>query len=214
MKVLWFRFARWLCKIFCIACFRFRVYGIENIPSEGAFILAANHQSFLDPLFCGIALKRPLHFLARDSLFKHWLFGPMIASVNTVPVRRGEADIGAIRIIIARLKEGRGVCLFPEGTRTTDGRIASFKPGFGLLYRRTGAVVVPVLVDGAYECWPRHRKLPIFGSHITVHYGKPITAAQTKAIEERELAAVITETLRAMQAEVRIRQGKQPYQYS
>jgi len=214
LRVLWFRFARWLCKIFCIACFRFRICGIEHIPSQGAFLLAANHQSVLDPVFCGIFLRRPLHFLARDTLFRNWFFGRLIASVNTTPVRRGEADIAAIRVVIAKLKEGKGVCLFPEATRTIDGKIAPFKGGFTLLCRRGNAPVVPVLIDGAFECWPRHRKLPIFGSHITVRYGKPISAEQARAMEDRELARSLTETLRAMQTELRIQQGKQPYQYT
>jgi len=87
-KMRWFRFARYMCRIFCGLFFRMRFYGLENIPQQGALLLISNHQSFLDPLFCGIRTGRPLFFLARDTLFKNWFFGPLLASVNAIPVRR------------------------------------------------------------------------------------------------------------------------------
>jgi len=211
--MIWFRFARWICKVFCILFFRLRIHGKENVPEKGAFILISNHQSFLDPIFCGIPLKRPLYFLARDSLFKNRFFGRLISSVNTIPVRRGEADIAAIKKIISKLKEGRGVCLFPEATRSRDGKITHFKPGFGLLCRRGGAVVVPVLIDGAFECWPRHKKIFSPGAQIVICYGKAITAEQVKNMNDKELAENLTDTLRRMQNNCRIKYGKEPYRY-
>src|SRR4030042_358384 len=96
-KMRWFRFARLLCKVFCILFFRIQVYGKDNVPDDGAFMLVSNHQSFLDPVFCGIFLKRPLYFLARDSLFANRFFGRLISSVNTIPVRRGQADLSAMK---------------------------------------------------------------------------------------------------------------------
>lgn len=214
IQPVWFRLARWWCRVFCIVFFRMRFRGLGNIPPKGAFILASNHQSFLDPLFVGIALKRQLCFMARDTLFKHWFFGRLISSVNAIPVRRGQADISSIKKIIAKLKEGRGVCLFPEATRTSDGRIASLKGGFTLLCRRGNAPVVPVLIDGAFECWPRHRRLFRPGSKIVVCYGRPISAEQIMGMEDEGFARLLTDRLRDMQAEVRITQGKQPFDYS
>jgi 1-acyl-sn-glycerol-3-phosphate acyltransferase len=189
-----------------------RVYGSENVPDKGPFVLVSNHQSYLDPVFCGIYLKRTLYFLARSTLWKNRFFGRLISSVNTIAVNQGQADLSAMRKIISRLKEGWGVCLFPEGTRTSDGRISPFKPGFGLLCRRGMAPAVPVLIDGAFECWPRHKKLFSPGQ-IEVCYGKMIPAEHVKNMNERELAELMTDTLRRMQAESRIRQGKEPYNY-
>jgi len=137
----------------------------------------------------------------------------MISSVGTVPVKLGEGDISAIRKAIDILKQGRGICLFPEGTRSRDGKITPFKPGFGLLCRRGAAAVVPVVIDGAFECWPRHKKLFSHGP-IAVSYGKPIPAGQVKKMKNEKLAEVLTETLRRMQNESRIKQGKKPYDYS
>jgi cytidylate kinase len=211
-KMRWPRFARWLCKIFCKTFFRLHPVGRENVPDYGPLVLVCNHQSFLDPVFCGIFVKRPLYYLARDTLFKG-LFGWLIASVNTIPVKRGAADLAAMKTVIGKLKQGNGVCLFPEGTRTRDGKITAFKPGFGLLCKRGGAAVVPVLVEGAFECWPRHKKLFSPGGHITIQYGKCIPASEVKKMGDRKLAEVLTDTLRKMQNDCRVNQGKEPYDY-
>ena len=209
---MWFRFARWWCWLFCRIFFRMEFHGLENIPAEGPFIVASNHQSFLDPLFVGIRI-RPLCFMARDTLFKNWFFGPLLLSVNAIPVRRGQADIASIRQILEKLKQGRGVCLFPEATRTNDGKISPLKGGFTLLSRRGNAPVIPVLIDGAFECWPRHQKLFKPGSKITVTYGKPVSAGQIADMEDDKFAAFLTDTLRNMQTQTRTSHDKQPLEY-
>ena len=212
LKVKWFWFARWTCRLFCLLFFRMRTYGRENIPKKGGFLLICNHQSYLDPILCAVPITRRIGFLARESLFAHWLFGGIIRSLGTIPLKLGEADISAMRNVIDVLKQGRGVCLFPEGTRSLDGKITPFKPGFGLLCRRGKAAVVPVVIDGAFESWPRHKKLFSPGS-IVVCYGKPISAEQAKRMGDARLAEVLTETLRQMQTTCRIKQGKKPYDY-
>jgi 1-acyl-sn-glycerol-3-phosphate acyltransferase len=118
-----------------------------------------------------------------------------------------------MRIVIGKLRQGHGLCLFPEGTRSSDGKIAAFKPGFGLLCRRGNAAVVPVLIDGAFETWPRHRKLFSPGGHVTVQFGKCIPASEVRKMDDRELAERLTDTLRKMQNDCRVKQGKQPYNY-
>jgi len=212
LKAPWYWLARWACRVFCILFFRFRVYGRENIPDKGAFILASNHQSYLDPVLCGVALKRRLCFLARDSLFRNRFFALLIYSLNAIPVKRGKTDLTAMKKIIGKLHEGRGVCLYPEATRTSDGKIRAFKPGFGLLCRRADATIVPVLLDGAFECWPRHKKLFSPGS-VSVCYGKAITVEQARSMGDEKLAELLTSRLRRMQNECRVRQGKKPYNY-
>jgi len=195
-----------------MAFFRVRSYGRENIPQNGPFLMISNHQSYLDPMLCGCPIKRQVAFLARESLFRHWFFGRVLRSVGAIPVKLGEADISAMRKVIDVLKHGKGVCLYPEGTRTADGRITPFKPGFGLLCRRGRAAIVPIVIDGAFECWPRHRKLFSPGK-ISVCYGKPISAEQAKKMGDEKLAQVLTDTLRRMQNECRAQQGKEPYDY-
>jgi 1-acyl-sn-glycerol-3-phosphate acyltransferase len=211
-NIKWYFVARWICRIFCNVFFKMRIYGKENVPEKGAVVLICNHQSFLDPLFCGIYIGRPLFFLARHTLFEKRFLGRLISSVNTIPVRRGEADLSAMKTIIGKLKQGKGVCLFPEATRSKDGKIAALKPGFGLLCRRGNAAVVPAVVDGAFECWPRHKRIFSPGS-IVVRYGKTITAEQIKNMSDKQLADQLTDTLRKMQSECRIKRGKKPYEY-
>lgn len=213
LKRIWYCFARLMCRFFCKIFFRMSFYGLENVPDDGAFLLISNHQSFLDPIFCGVALERHLCYLARDTLFRNWFFCRLIRSVNAIPVKRGEADLSAVKTVIARLKDGAGVCLYPEATRTSDGKIAALKPGLGLLCRRGEAAIVPVVIDGAFECWPRQRKVFSPGGEITVSYGKCITAEEVKGIEDNELAERLTNTLREMQTEVRKKHGKEKYEY-
>jgi 1-acyl-sn-glycerol-3-phosphate acyltransferase len=154
-----------------------------------------------------------LFFLARASLFTNWFFGWGISSVRTIPVERGKTDLSAMKKVIGKLKEGRGVCLFPEGTRTGDGKIARFKGGFGLLCRRGEAAIVPVVIDGAFECWPRHKKIFSPGREIVVCYGKAIPAEQAKEMNDSKLAEVLTATLQRMQNDCRVKHGKEPYNY-
>jgi 1-acyl-sn-glycerol-3-phosphate acyltransferase len=213
VKIAWYFVARFMCQVFCLTFFRFRVQGRQNVPTAGPSILASNHQSFLDPVFCGVAVKCRLLFMARDSLFRSRLFGGLIRSVNAIPIGRDRADIAAMKMVLKQLKEGHSVCLFPEGTRSPDGRIAAFKPGFGLLCRRSGAAVVPVLVDGAFECWPRHKKLFSPGP-ITVCIGTALRPEQVRGMSNEQLADHLTRTLRQMQHDCRLEQGKKPFEYS
>lgn len=209
----WFCFMRGICRNFCRLFFRLHIYGLQNVPEEGPLILISNHQSYLDPVFCGIYLKRPLYFLARHNLFERRFFGRLISSVNAIPVRRGEADLGAIKEVIGRLKKGFGLCLFPEGTRSRDGRIAAFKSGFGLLCRRGKAAIVPVMIDGAFECWPRHKKIFSPWRKIIIRYGECISPEEAGAMSDKELAEYLTARVRQMQNECRARQGKKKYDY-
>lgn len=212
IKAKWFWVARVICQIFCISFFRVRSTGRDHIPRKGAFVLISNHQSFLDPVLCGVTSHRRLGFLARDTLFSHWFFGRLISSLGTIPVKQGEADLTAMRKVIAKLKSGEAICLFPEGTRSPDGKIEPFKPGFGLLCRRGGAAIVPTVIDGAFECWPRHKKLFSRGP-IWIAFGKVLSAEQAKNMGDEKLANVLTETLRHMQNKLRIQHGKEPYDY-
>jgi 1-acyl-sn-glycerol-3-phosphate acyltransferase len=212
LKAAWYRVARLGCVVFCAIFFRLRVRGRENVPRSGAYILAGNHQSYLDPVFCGVGLSRRLCYVARDSLYRFKPFAWLIRSLDAIPIGRDKADIAAMKMIIARLQEGEAVCLYPEGTRTHDGRIVPFKAGFGLLCRRSRAAVVPVLVDGAFECWPRHKKLFVPGP-VMIWYGRTLTPDEIRAMTNEELADHLTATLRQMQHDCRLEQGKQPYDY-
>jgi cytidylate kinase len=213
-SVAWYWVARSICKVFCMLFFRVRVYGRENVPLDGPVLLPGNHQSYLDPVFCGISEPRRPTYMARDTLFTFGPFGWLLRSINVIPLSRNKADIATMRAVLDRLKKGEAVCLYPEGTRTTDGRIAAFKPGFGLLCRRSQATIVPVLIEGAFECWPRTRKLFKIGSHIVIRFGSPLSPEQVQTMTNEELADRVTAILRSMQSETRQNLGKPPLDYT
>jgi len=135
--------ARSLIEVFA----SLEVRGWENIPA-GACLFAANHQSMLDPPLVGSSLPREISFIARRSLFDNPVFGFVIRACHSIPVDRGEADIGAIRSALAALAGGEGLLIFPEGTRSHDGVMMGPKAGAGLLACKSGVPVVPIHIRG------------------------------------------------------------------
>ena len=209
----WYVFALWTCRMFCVVFFRMHLNGQENIPKKGPFLLIGNHQSYLDPIFCGAPLRRQLVYVGRDTLFQSWMFRSIIASVGTIPIRRDSADLSAIRRMLAKLREGLGLCLFPEARRTSDGRISPLRPGFSFLCRKAGAPIVPVVIDGAFQCWPRTKKFFSPWQRISVWYGKRIEPAEAAHMSDDELAAYVTSVMRQMLNECRVKLGDEPYDY-
>lgn len=212
LKIIIYKLFKCLCKMFSYAFFRIRVFGVENVPKQGSFLLLCNHQSFLDPVLIGVPLYRIVSFVARDSLYKSKIGDTILRGCMTIPIRRGQADTAAIKSILRTLKKGYGVGLFPEATRTHDGKIIDLKPGFGLLVRKGRCPVIPTVIDGAYEAWPRSKKFFIPGD-ITISYGEPITPDQTAAMDDKEFAEFLTTRLRKMQNDCRKRIGKETFDY-
>jgi 1-acyl-sn-glycerol-3-phosphate acyltransferase len=191
-----------------------RAYNSHNVPVDGPVLFVCNHQSFFDPMIVGCPLDREVDYMARDTLFKHPLFGKLIRSVNAFPVKRGEADLGAIKETLRRLKDQRSVLLFPEGTRTVDGHISEFKTGLALLARKARCPVVPVVIDGAFEAWPRNCPISKPLIPIRVTYGKPFDSEEVKNYSPEELVKKIHQRMVEMQNDLRRKTGKKPYDYS
>ncbi|MCP4707210.1 MAG: 1-acyl-sn-glycerol-3-phosphate acyltransferase [Planctomycetes bacterium] len=209
---LWYRGWQWASQVGFTCYFGLRIFQRENVPKEGPVLLVSNHQSFLDPVLCGIGLPRELDYIARDSLFRNRLFARYIRSLNAFPIQRGQADIAAIRTVVNRLQQGRAMVLFPEGTRTRDGRISPLKSGFELISRRSGATTVPVVIDGAFETWPRTKKIFSMGQ-IKVIFGEPVTPEQIKTMNRQDFVNLINQRMYRMHNEIRCRYGKTPFNY-
>jgi 1-acyl-sn-glycerol-3-phosphate acyltransferase len=186
-------------------CFGYERHGLERVPEDGPVLLAANHASFLDPPLVGTAVRRPTCFMARASLFKPPLFGRLIRALNAFPLARGGDPRAALRVAGELLEEGRVVLVFPEGTRTRDGRLGRFKRGAGALAVRHGAPVLPIYIKGSFWAWPRHRRLPRC-RRIALHAGTVIRPAAVGAqraarkAEEERIQAEIHHQLRALEA--------------
>jgi len=182
-----------VCTIVLKLLFGFRAYGRRNVPRSGGVVLAINHQSYLDPVVVGCGVTRQVHYMARDTLFRG-LFGRLIRALNAFPVARGQPDAKALREYIERVRSGKAVMLFPEGTRSHDGRLGPLQPGAGMLAVRAGAPVVPTYIDGTFEAWPRHRTLPRV-ARLSIYFGTPIQVDRREGetrrrCEERILAEI------------------------
>jgi 1-acyl-sn-glycerol-3-phosphate acyltransferase len=172
----------WVCyhliKLLARIFFRLRVVHRERMINHGPVILAANHQSFLDPPLAGSVSDRDIYFLARRSLLNGPILGWLLPKLNVVPVdSEGGKDRTALKALIRILRAGEGTLVFPEGQRTLDGSLQPAQPGLGLVIAKTLAPVVPMRIFGAYEAWPVHEKWPR-PRQVTIVVGEPIRFTQ------------------------------------
>ena len=200
----WYHILQRVLQLVAVVMYRVRYSGRQNIPAEGGVLVVSNHQSHLDPPLVGIGIPRRINYLARDTLFAFAPFGWLIQSVGSIPIDREGIGLGGIKESLRRLKRGEMVLIFPEGTRTRDGQIAPFRPGFTALAVRSKAAILPVAIEGAFQVWPRWRKWPGAGQ-IRVHFGVPFTPAEVAGRDERELLAEVERRVRECQAEIRRR---------
>ncbi len=210
---LWYRFCRVSVQLMAIMNWRVEVFNRHHEPATGSVLYLCNHQSFLDPPLMALGLRRTMNFMARDNLFKPPGFRQLITSLNAFPVRRGKADIGAIKEALRRLKRGEQVVVFPEGTRTLDGRIGPFLPGVTVLARRAAQTIVPTVIEGAFEMFPRTQTMPLLGGRIVVAYCRPITGDQARGLGREELLVEVRRRMIEMQAHLREGLGKAPLSY-
>jgi 1-acyl-sn-glycerol-3-phosphate acyltransferase len=156
--------------------FRPRTAGLENVPAEGPVIIASNHQSFLDDLLLPLVLKRRVTVLAKADYFDKWYTAWFFKMAGCVPVRRegGSASRAALQTAIDALDDGKLVALFPEGTRSPDGRLYRGKTGVARIALEARAPVVPVAVMGTFELLPYNKRRPKTGT-VEIRFGKPLT---------------------------------------
>ncbi|MGA3065449.1 MAG: lysophospholipid acyltransferase family protein [Tepidisphaeraceae bacterium] len=188
------KLAQTFCRIVTTCAFDLKVYGEENVPERGGVLLVANHQSYLDPVLIGVRLPRQLSYMAKSELFENPRAARLLRWLHSFPVHQGTADVGAVRETIVRLRSGRALAIFPEGSRTSDGQMLPMQRGVALVIRRAKVPVIPVAIFGAYEAWPITE--PMFRpAHIRVWYGKPMELAQ---LPEPEILRIIDRSLRGM----------------
>ena len=179
--------------------FDLKVQGIRNIPLTGGVLIVANHQSYLDPPLIGSQIPRATSYLGKselfDSPFRNWLYRRM----GAFPVRQGEGDISAVREAINRLKEGKALVLFPEGSRSEDGELQPVQPGVGLIARRAGVPVVPCVIDGSFAALPRRAKA-LKTRPVRVRFGEPMKVDHLKS---GEVVKAIEQAFRVMLMDLR-----------
>lgn len=149
MILYWFSWI--VLRVYFVMIMRVRVEGRENIPPSGSFVLCSNHVSWLDPLLLGAMFPRRLYYMTKVEAFASPLAALILRTVGAFPVRRHAPDRGAIRRALDLLRTGRTVAVFPEGTRSRDGRLGPAEPGAALLALWSGTQVLPVAISGAYR---------------------------------------------------------------
>lgn len=193
---------RIISQLLYILLFRGRVFGVPNVPRTGGVLLVSNHQSFLDPVLATLALPRECNYMARHTLFDIRWLRPIMEYLNAFPVKRDTADMGAIKETLRRLKAGKVVLTFPEATRTPDGSVGAMRAGVVLLARKARVPIVPTLILGAFESWPRTAKLP--RPHpVVVAYGEPISPHEHPEWDDNECVALVRGRVLALQARFR-----------
>lgn len=182
-----YKFAILVVRIITFFMFPLRAVGTENVPREGAAIIALNHKSDLDPVMAGITCPRQLTFMAKQELFENKLFGGLIKRLGAFPVNRGVGDIGAFKTAFGIFKSGGVMLIFPEGGRVRDGRTRRAKPGVAMLATRGRVPVIPVHIKNGYR-WMRPVTV-VYGEpmDLSEYYGKKLTQEETQAIADRVL---------------------------
>jgi 1-acyl-sn-glycerol-3-phosphate acyltransferase len=161
--------------------YRPRVEGKGNVPRTGPVIFASNHLSFIDSIAIPVAAPRPVHFLAKSSYFdgtgvSGWASREFFTSIGAVPVQRGagQAALDALDQQRLLLEAGNAVALYPEGTRSLDGRLYKGRTGVAFLALQTGAPVVPVGLIGTDRVMPVGARMPSLRERVTVRFGEPL----------------------------------------
>lgn len=159
--------------------FRGEVRGAENLPETGPFLIAANHASHLDPPLIGCHVPRQMSFFARKTLWAGGVASWWLDGVGTIPVDRdGGQDVGALKRVLQALAKGRVLIVFPEGTRTPDGKLQEPKPGVGFIVCKSQVPVVPARIFGTFEAFGKGAKYPKLGTPASVVFGQPLQPSQ------------------------------------
>lgn len=182
---------------------RTRYRGMENVPLTGGLIIAANHQTYIDPFWVGLPIKRPMRFLAWDEAFDWPVIGRLMQLFGAWPIQIEGSDPTAIRRSLQWLKEGGAVVIFPEGARCKpSGELDRFKNGAVRLALEANVPVLPVTIRGGQRVWPKGQRLPRFSSVEVVYHPpytiKPQEGEEARACARREtnrLAEIISSAL-------------------
>lgn len=188
-------FAYCVLKIVNPFCFPLTVIGRENIPRKGAFIVASNHISNIDPPLVSYAVHRPIFHVAKKSLFNNKLFGLLLYSVGAFPIKREGSDVSAMRECLRKLKSGYPLVLFPTGTRVAGDEAIAAKAGVGFLALKGGVSIIPVKVVGTDQVMPKGAK-KLQKHPVTIIIGKPIYVSS--ALSYEEIAAQILQKINSL----------------
>jgi len=198
----YYRVSHFAVRLFFRILFGLRIIGSENLRYVECCVFASNHLSYADPLVAGCGLDREVTFVAKKELFSNRLFAWLIRTYNAIPIDRDEIDRTALKQISSKLKSGKSILMFPEGTRSKDGAIGDLKPGLGFIAMHNGAAVVPMHIRGTNDllrCFLRKRRLEVrIGPQIRLPDGY---VSHDRKSEYRILSSMVHEEMRMLKDE-------------
>jgi 1-acyl-sn-glycerol-3-phosphate acyltransferase len=195
-------FQGWAKSVFCVMGKRFRVHGLENILNGNHYILVANHASLFD-IVAIMSFYRGISWFGHERLLKIPVFGRLLKLTDYVPFR--EPNYRNTRRMIEQLviKSSKNtIAIFPEGTRTLNGKINSFYRGFIYLYRATDLEILPVTLNGFYELKPKNRMSINFGSKLDIVVHKPIKREELEGKADIQIVENVREIIESAYREV------------
>lgn len=193
-------------SLYCMAvpCFRLKVHGKEHVPPAGSAMLVSNHASYLDPILIGVAAPRRINYLAKKELFSNPIFSFILRTIcGALPVDRDQLDRNTLREVLHLLQGKEMLLVFPEGTRTHDGKLGEAKLGVGMIAYSTKAAVIPAYIKGSFDILSRTSRR-VHCKNCTVFFGPPVQLddfyGQAKSRElYKEIGRRIMESIRTLE---------------
>ena len=194
LQSLFYRFVRNSARIAGVMLFDIRCVGRSNMEFDGGALVLSTHQSHFDPVLIGLSFNGRMNYLARRSLFNNRLLGTVIYLLDAIELDRDRSGIAGLKETLKRLKSGKKVLVFPEGTRSSDGKIAPLKPGFLAVARRSKVPLVPIAITGAYEALPRTSRIPRrYPIHMAI--GQRLEAEMVASLSDEEVLKILSERM-------------------
>lgn len=199
---MFYSFVCFLIGLFARTIFRIRIIGWENIPRTGGVIVAANHLSYLDIPFLGYSIGRGANFMGKKELFSIPVLGRLLLLLGAIPVDRGKLDRTALREAVKSLKSGKVLVIYPEGTRSIDGRLQPGKPGVGMIVKMSKALVIPAAIIDTDKAMPPGRFM-IKPVRVTIKFGRPIDFSsmiedKIEKVDIEKITTVIMDNISAL----------------
>ncbi len=169
-----YKVSQLIVRAFVAVYFRLKVEGLEHVPREGAYLVVANHTSFLDPMFICSVVPRVIHYITYAFFYYHRAIHWYCKRVFCIPIKKEGNDIATFKQTLRLLKQGELVGIFPEGARSQTGKLSRAQPGVALIALKAGVPILPVGIQGAYEAFPVGSRFPK-PSPVTLTFGKPFS---------------------------------------
>lgn len=193
-----YHFIHLLIYIITKPLFRYKAIGTCHIPKKGGAILASNHASYVDPFFVGLGVVRRINYLAKKELFSNSITSYFLKNLfRVIPIDREQMDRSTLKTIYSYLRSNEILLMFPEGTRSFDGRLQEAKIGIGMIAYNTQVPIIPVYISGSHKILPRDAKR-VHLKQCSVYFGPPVSLDEFyKQQKSKELYKTISENIMA-----------------